>query len=70
MEKRYQVFVYENNKNPELVDSFQTLEEARNLVSKFETNKAEQIEKATELSYHYRNLSWKVVDMGGKDDLS
>lgn len=63
---RYWVFVEEEGKGREFVDSFGSLHLARDMVRKFELNKADHIKNQDELSYHYKNLSWKIVDMGAK----
>ena len=63
---RYWVLVVENGEQEEFVDSFNSLHLAKDMVRKFELNKADHIKNQDELSYHYRNLSWKIVDMGAK----
>lgn len=63
---RYWVLVVENGEREEFVDSFGSLHLAKDMVRKFELNKADHIKNQDELSYHYRNLSWKIVDMGAK----
>lgn len=65
---RYQVFVTEAGKGRELVDSFQSLNEARQMVHRYRLNRDNHIKQQDELSYHYKNLDWEIVDMGGGNE--
>lgn len=65
---RYQVFVTEAGKGRELVDSFQSLNEAQQMVHRYRLNRDNHIKQQDELSYHYKNLDWEIVDMGGGNE--
>ena len=65
---RYQVFVTEAGKGRELVDSFQSLNEAQKMVHRYKLNRDNHIKQQDELSYHYKNLDWEIVDMGGGNE--
>ena len=65
---RYQVFVTEAGKGRELVDSFQSLNEAQEMVHRCRLNRDNHIKQQDELSYHYKDLDWEIVDMGGGNE--
>ena len=61
---RYWVYVTEEGKGREFVDSFADLKSAREKVRKFRNNKEDHLKNQTELAWHYMNLDWVIVDMG------
>ena len=60
---RYWVYVTEEGKGREFVDSFADLKSARENVRKFRNNKEEHLKNQTELEWHNMNLDWVIVDM-------
>lgn len=60
---KYQVFVIKEEQERELVDTFDSLNEAQATVTKFRNNRDRHIAEGTELAYHYKGLEWTIINI-------